>query len=197
MPRNTAGPAPGDLVADAAQAFGLPLHRAQMCTSVSRPVPGEPTDDGPGWLCVSVLTALPVTAHEVIPLGSGPGDALPRVAQVLSLLLPGGDMLRVVNTHLTFSVSSPLQLWRLWRRLRADAVPTIIAGDLNMPALVAQRYAGLTGLVSGPTYPADGPVIQLDHVLASSGIGGGNGAVLPPTGSDHRPVRARFRLDDS
>lgn len=157
-------------------------------------MPGVPADDGPGRLYISVLTALPVTAHEVIALGYGPGDSFPRVAQVLSLQTPGGAVLRLVNTHLTFSVASPLQLWRLWQRLRADPVPTVIAGDLNMPALVARRYAGLTGLVSGPTYPADVPVLQLDHILASRGVGAGRGAVLPPAGSDHRPVRARFRL---
>ena len=184
-----------DLVTSAARAYGRPLHRAEMCAKTRHPVPGVPADDGPGRLYISVLTALPVTAHEVIALGHGPGDSFPRVAQVLTLQTPGGAVLRLVNTHLTFSVASPLQLWRLWRRLRTDPVPTVIAGDLNMPALVARRYAGLTGLVSGPTYPADVPVLQLDHILASHGVGPGRGAVLPPAGSDHRPVRARFRLE--
>lgn len=136
-----------------------------------------------------------MTGYEVVPLGLGPGDPVPRYAQVLQARVPGGAALRLVNTHLTCSVASPLQLWRLWRQLRTDPVPTVLAGDLNMPALVARRYPGLTGLLRGPTFPADQPVVQIDHILVSRGIDAGGGSVLPPTGSDHLPVRARFRLD--
>jgi endonuclease/exonuclease/phosphatase family metal-dependent hydrolase len=166
-----------------------------MWRGVTRTALGTSADGGPGDLCVSVLTALPVTGYEVISLGRGPGDLVPRYAQVLQLRGPDGGALRLVNTHLSCSVASPLQLWRLWRQLWRGTVPTVIAGDLNMPALVARRYPGLTGLVRGPTFPADRPVIQLDHVLVSRRIGAEGGCVLPPAGSDHRPVRARFRLD--
>jgi endonuclease/exonuclease/phosphatase family metal-dependent hydrolase len=110
--------------------------------------------------------------------------------------VPGGA-LRLVNTHLSVSVASPVQLWRLWRQLRMDPVPTVIAGDLNMPALLARRYPGLTDLVREPTFPADRPVVQLDHILVSRGIDTRSGSVLPPAGSDHRPVRARIQLDGS
>jgi endonuclease/exonuclease/phosphatase family metal-dependent hydrolase len=120
---------------------------------------------------------------------------VPRYAQVLRLRTPGGGAVRLVNTHLSCSVASPLQLWRLWRRLRKDPVPTVLAGDLNMPALVARRCPGLTGLVRGPTFPADRPVLQLDHVLVSHLVRTGGGSVLPSAGSDHLPVRARFQLD--
>lgn len=184
-----------DQVAAAARELSLAVHRAELCATSSRVQVGVHANTGPGRLCVTVLTALPLVGYEVIALGRGIGDSIPRVAQVLLLRLPRGGELRVVNTHLTFSVASPLQLRRLWRRLRADPVPTVIAGDLNMPALVARRYPGLTSVVSGPTFPADQPVVQLDHVLVSEGITVGGGFVLPPAGSDHRPVRVRVELN--
>ena len=190
-----AGELPGpDRVAGAADTLGVRLYRAPMRRGVTRPVLGIQADGGQGDLCISVLTALPVSDYDVVPLGHGPGDSLPRYAQVLKIDVPGGA-LRLVNTHLSISVASPLQLWRLWRQLRKDPVPTVIAGDLNMPALVARRYAGLTDLVRGPTFPASQPLVQLDHVLVSRGITVRGSGVLPPAGSDHRPVWARFHLD--
>jgi endonuclease/exonuclease/phosphatase family metal-dependent hydrolase len=164
-----------------------------MWPSVTRPALGIQADGGRGDLCISVLTALPVAAYDVVALGHGPGDSIPRYAQVLQIRVPSGVM-RLVNTHLSVSVASPLQLHRLWQQLRTDAVPTVIAGDFNMPALVARRYAGLTSAVRGATFPADQPVVQLDHILVSRGIDANGGTVLPHAGSDHRPVRASFGL---
>jgi endonuclease/exonuclease/phosphatase family metal-dependent hydrolase len=178
----------------AAESLGMAAYREPMCAPASATAFGGPAGLDPGQLCVSVLTALPVTGYDVIALGCGPGDAVPRIAQVLLLHVPGQGAVRLVNTHLTFSVLSPLQLRRLWRQLRAEPIPTVIAGDLNMPALVARRFAGLRGLVSGPTFPAGRPMVQLDHVLISDGIRPGPGAVLPPAGSDHRPIRVKLRL---
>ena len=186
MPAPVAARARPDSVATVGRALGLALHRAQLG------VPKGPVRLGTGRMCISVLTALPVISYEVIALGRGPGDTLPRVAQVVMLELPAGGLLRLINCHLTFSVASPLQLRRLWRPLRNDPVPTVIAGDFNMPALVARRFGGLTELVRGPTFPAHQPVLQLDHVLVSDGIHAGSGAVLPAVGSDHLPVRVQL-----
>jgi endonuclease/exonuclease/phosphatase family metal-dependent hydrolase len=176
-----------DPVAAAGREIGVAVHRAQLGLPEGRSEVG-----GSGRLCISVLTALPVISYEVVALGRGPGDALPRVAQVVMLQLPAAGLLRLVNCHLTFSVASPLQLLRLWRPLRCDPVPTVIAGDLNMPALVARRFRGLADLVRGATFPAHQPVLQLDHVLVSGGVRAGSGAVLPAVGSDHLPVRAQL-----
>jgi len=181
-----------DRVAAAASALGLSVHRAELCRLSSRAGLGLSADGGPGRLCISVLTALPVTGSQAVRLGRGPGDPIPRAALVVALRSGAGGVLRIVNTHLTFAATSPVQLWRLWRWLRADPVPTVIAGDLNMPGLFARQYGGLTALVRGATFPAEQPVVQLDHVLASRGVEPGRGAVLPWSGSDHLPVRARL-----
>jgi endonuclease/exonuclease/phosphatase family metal-dependent hydrolase len=192
VPAGVAVRAGPDAVALTGRALGVAVHRAQLGASLSRSEVGVSADGASGRLCISVLTALPVISYEVIDLGRGPGDAIPRVAQVLMLQSPAGGLLRLVNCHLTFSLASPLQLRRLWRPLRSDAIPTVIAGDLNMPALVARRFAGLTELVKGATFPAHQPVLQLDHVLVSGGIKAGSGTVLPAAGSDHLPVRAQL-----
>jgi endonuclease/exonuclease/phosphatase family metal-dependent hydrolase len=194
VPQGSGEHAGPDQVAQVADTLGASLYRAPLWEGVTRPVLGIPAAGGRGDLCISVLTALPLTGYDVIPLGHGPGDSVPRYAQVLRIRTPGGP-LRLVNTHLSASAASPLQLWRLWRQLRLDPVPTVVAGDLNMPALLARRYAGLTGLVRGPTFPARQPIVQLDHILVSRGIDTRGGGVLPFAGSDHRPVWARFCLD--
>ena len=76
----------------------------------------------------------------------------------------------------------------------ADDIPTVIAGDLNMPGPLTGLAAGYAQAVSGRTYPAHRPLVQLDHILTSRRVAGCGGAVLPPAGSDHLPVRARLRL---
>jgi len=194
VPASASEPTGADQVGQAAGTLGATVYRAPIWPGVTRPVLGIRANGGQGDLCISVLTTLPVTSYEVVPLGHGPGDSVPRYAQLLQLRAPGGA-LRLVNTHLSASLASPLQLLRLWRRLRTDPVPTVLAGDLNMPALVVRRYGGLTGLVRGATFPADQPVVQLDHILVSRVGDAGEARVLPSIGSDHRPIRAFVRLN--
>jgi endonuclease/exonuclease/phosphatase family metal-dependent hydrolase len=90
---------------------------------------------------------------------------------------------------------SPVQLVRLVRRLVTDDVPTVIAGDLNMPMAFTGLAAGYAPAVFGRTYPAHCPLVQLDHVLASRRVARCGGEVLPPAGSDHLPVRAALGID--
>ena len=143
---------------------------------------------------LAALTTVPVTGHQVADLGQIRGDPIPRAAQLITLELPGRGPLRIVNTHLTYRLLSPIQLLRLVRRLTADDIPTVIAGDLNMPGPLTGLAAGYAQAVSGRTYPAHRPLLQLDHILASRRVATCGGEVLPPAGSDHLPVRARLRL---
>jgi endonuclease/exonuclease/phosphatase family metal-dependent hydrolase len=181
-----------DQLADAAGKLGMSLHRAVMCV---RPGFAGQDDTGAnsGELSVAVLTTLRVTNYRVIELGTARGDIIPRLAQVVLLELPHGGMLRLVNTHLTHRFTSPLQLQQLQRQLQAER-PTIIAGDLNMPRIIAASWPGYADMVRGRTYPAGRPLIQLDHILASRDIERVSGRVLPPAGSDHLPIRGEFRV---
>lgn len=153
-------------------------------------------ETGRGGWGLATLTRLPVLASEVVPLGQAWGDVAPRAAQLVTVAVPGGGKLRVVNTHLTHMLASPVQLVRLLRRLLPAGTPTVIAGDLNMPAPVTGLAVGYRPAVTGKTYPAGRPVLQLDHVLAGRGVAIADGEVGPAAGSDHLPVLARLRLDE-
>ena len=183
-----------DLVADIAAALGTELLRADLVDDTSLRNFGIADETARGRWGLAALTTVPVTGYEVMDLGRIAGDATPRAAQLITLELPGRGPLRIANTHLTYRLLSPVQLMRLVRRLDADDVPTVIVGDLNMPMPLTGLAAGYTPAVSGRTFPAHRPLLQLDHILASRKVGRCGGEVLPPAGSDHLPVRARLQL---
>jgi endonuclease/exonuclease/phosphatase family metal-dependent hydrolase len=174
------------------------LGAAPLWTDLIRDVTlervGIAGERAPGRWGLVTLTTAPVLGFEVTDLGQIPGDFTPRAAQLVTIELPGGGPLRIVNTHLTYRLLSPVQLIRLVRRLIDDDIPTVIAGDLNMPLPVTGLAAGYAPAVSGRTYPAHRPLLQLDHILANRRVARCGGEVLPPAGSDHRAVRARLRL---
>lgn len=186
-----------DPVAAAASAMGANVHRLPLSPLTNLTSLSIPADVGPGRSGLAVLTTLPVTGYETVRLGRAPGDATTRCAQVLTVTLPDGRALRLAATHLTHRGLSPVQLWQLLRSLNSTTVPTVIAGDLNMPRQVARMTPGFAPAVRGRTWPAELPVAQIDHLLVSRDIKVLSGAVLPPAGSDHRAVRARLRLADA
>jgi len=183
-----------DAAAEAARALGARITRAELRTDTDLHTLHIAPDDRHGRLGLAVITALPVTGYEVADLGQTPGDLVSRAAQLVTITTPAGASLRVVNTHLTNLLLSPVQLVRLTRRLAAETVPTVIAGDLNMPGPVSGLAVGYTPAVHGPTYPAHRPLLQLDHMLISREVRASDGEVLPPAGSDHLPIRACLRV---
>jgi endonuclease/exonuclease/phosphatase family metal-dependent hydrolase len=183
-----------DAVADIAAALGTELLRADLLDDTDLRSVGIADETARGRWGLATLTTVPVTGYEVVDLGRIAGDATPRAAQLITMELPGRGLLRIANTHLTYRLLSPVQLLRLVRHLAADDIPTVIAGDLNMPAPLTGLAAGYAPAVSGRTFPAHRPLLQLDHILASRRVARRGGEVLPPTGSDHLPVRARLRL---
>jgi len=81
-------------------------------------------------------------------------------------------------------------------RLPARDRTAIIAGDCNLwgppvEALLPEWRRA----VRGRTYPAHRPHSQIDHVLVRDDVSVRWGEVLAETPSDHRPVRARLRVD--
>lgn len=172
---------------------GARVLRAGLMTGVDLRTLSISGETGPGWWGLAMVTVLPVIASETVTLGRAPGDLMPRAAQLVTLRV-GRGALRVVNTHLTHRFTSPVQLMRLVRHLMACDVPTVIAGDLNMPWPVTGLAVGYRPAVRGATFPAARPLVQLDHVLAGDGVVFRGGQVLQPLGSDHRAIRVRLRL---
>ena len=185
-------PGASDPVADAARARGDQLIRTELSTGITlAALKIAPRSERGNW-GIAVLTKLPVTSHETLNLGQLEGDFVGRAALICAVTAPGGWPLRMVCTHLSPRGSSPAQLSRLTRHLAANPGPTVIAGDLNMPRLGTWMAGGYRPLVRGRTFPAERPVVQLDHLLASPGITPLAAAVLPSVGSDHLPVGARI-----
>lgn len=191
-----AGPAAAhratDPVAVAARQLGARLIRTRLSAGASlAELSIAPVEDRGNW-GIAMLSRLPVTSWETLNLGQAPGDLVGRAALICAVTAPGGWKLRMACTHLSPRLNSPAQLYRLSQHLLRTPSPTVIAGDLNMPRVATWMAGGYTPTVRGRTFPADMPVVQLDHLLASPGITCLDAAVLPPVGSDHLPVRGRF-----
>jgi len=113
----------------------------------------------------------------------------PRVAVAAVLDTPFGR-LTACTTHLSFVPGwSGHQLRRVVSRPAGSTGPLLVTGDLNMSVGRATRASGLRALGTAPTYPADRPRRQLDHVLAGGGLraSGPAEAVRLPV-SDHRAL---------
>lgn len=182
-----------DPIAEIARGLGAQVLRDDLVTGTSLRELNIATETAGGRWGLALLTTLPVVGCEVVRLGRAPGDPVLRGAQLVTVEV-GGSGLRIANTHLTHRCMSPVQLLSLVRRLAISDVPTVIVGDLNMPGPVTGLAAGYRLVVTGRTFPANLPLVQLDHVLAGRGVTGHCGEVLPPAGSDHLPIRARLRL---
>jgi endonuclease/exonuclease/phosphatase family metal-dependent hydrolase len=192
------GPA-WDALAEAAAKLEAEVFRAVLIRPPSLRLAGVPPTSIGGELAIAVLTALPVVDYQIIELGRAPGDKVPRLGQIVILDLGGGTTARVVNTHLTHRLTSPLQLRALRQRLRdgvlpTGRVPTIVAGDFNMPRTFAGMSINYDVTIRGKTWPADRPFLQLDHILVDQRVKVVQSRVLPNVGSDHLPVRAQLRV---
>ena len=183
-----------DPVGSAAKRLGARLYRVPVRHVDNLAEVFIPVQSGPGTIGIALLSALPVTGYEVLGLGDVPNDTVSRQAQIATIETDGGASLRLAGTHLTYRLLSPVQLARLMRHLRRSKLPTVIAGDFNMPRQLARLAPGYAPAVRGRTWPAELPILQLDHVLAGRRVQPVRGTVLPPAGSDHLPIRASLRL---
>jgi len=151
---------------------------------------------------LAVLSRVPLSGVDVVDLGRLPRDRARRAAIVVEVdAAVAGRPLRVVGTHMShLTQGSPRQLRRLalWVGGVAPALDdTVVAGDMNLwGPPVSAALPGLRRVVRGRTWPAWRPVAQVDHILAGPRLAAGStGEVVADGGSDHRPVRARLRLE--
>lgn len=207
-----------DQAAVVARAAGARWHRFVPLVSGMPGSPGwtaTPPDlaDPPGPLYgIALASRVPVTAWHVLRLDPPRGrwpilipTRPPRVLwlrdeprAVLAAELADPHLV-VATAHLSF-VPGPnvRQLRRARRWLEALAarvagpgeppVPVVLLGDLNLPGGLPARLTGWTPLVTGPTFPAPAPRIQLDHVLARfpGAVPAGPGRILELPFGDHR-----------
>jgi endonuclease/exonuclease/phosphatase family metal-dependent hydrolase len=177
-------------------------------TRWARVQPGA-AEDGPAY-GVGLLSSTPLRHVERFALpGGGAGERLPgaspqrpgwdrepRVALAASVDWEG-SAIRVTTTHLSYLP------WRGVVQLRAAAAfaaagggPAALIGDLNLPnwgtrlTLAGTAWAHAGG---GPTYPAEAPRIQTDHLLVAGGLTASEVTVGPRATSDHLPLLATLR----
>lgn len=131
---------------------------------------------------------------EVVDLPGSP-DVEPRVA--LAVEMPTG--VTVVATHLSRMKQRDIQerqLETLAGIVSSRSGPVILLGDLNrgLDDLGALIGAGLRAAVSAPTFPAQRPRHQLDHILVSEPLRVTDCGVVAAEASDHLPAWARLDI---
>jgi endonuclease/exonuclease/phosphatase family metal-dependent hydrolase len=173
-----------DLTAVAAEAMGAVSHRfvaaisgtpgATWMAATGREQPGTAAYGiallsrflAESWQVVH-LPRIPMRFPMYLP---GPRRVMvvheePRAAMIARLDTPLGPM-TVANTHLSFVPGwNRVQLRHLIRDLRGFPGPRLLMGDLNMAPPKPRRWAGMRPLGEAPTFPADEPCHQLDHIL--------------------------------
>jgi endonuclease/exonuclease/phosphatase family metal-dependent hydrolase len=198
-----------DQVAVAAAAMGassgrfVPLVRGTPGEAGWRPTPPDPAEGEPAY-GIALLSRRPVGSWRVLRLGRARGrypvllptspprviwiPDEPRAAVVAELEEP---RVTVAATHLSFVPGvNVLQLRRLRRALHDLAGPRLLMGDFNLPGSLPSHVTGWRPLVTGPTFPAPAPRLQIDHVLAEgvSPHALGDSAVVHLPLSDHRAL---------
>jgi endonuclease/exonuclease/phosphatase family metal-dependent hydrolase len=173
-----------DQAAVAAQASGavawrfLQLVAGTPGTRGWRPAGGSIGDGEPTY-GLALASRRPVSSWRVLRLGRARGrypivvpTSPPRVIWIpdepraaLAAVLEE-PRLTVAVTHLSFVPGmNVVQLRRLGRALAQLPGPHVLLGDINLPGALAARITGWRPLVTGPTFPAPAPRLQLDHVL--------------------------------
>ena len=190
-----------DLTAVAAEAMGA---------TDARFVPALTGTPGEGWrpartgddpqapaYGVALVSRLPVESWATVRLPPlpirRPRDE-PRVA--VGATVAG---VSVFTTHLSFLPPwNRVQLRRLLVTLRGLHGPQVLTGDLNINGALPRALREWRPLVVAPTFPADDPRVQLDHVLARRFAPTVVRAqVLQLPLSDHRAVVVDLDLDAS
>jgi endonuclease/exonuclease/phosphatase family metal-dependent hydrolase len=197
-----------DLTAVAVEAMGAVSHRFVAAIS------GTP---GATWMAatghehpgtaaygIALLSRFPAVTWQVLRLPRipvrfpmylpGPRrvqivDEEPRAA-VLARLDTELGLLTVANTHLSFVPGwNRVQLRRLIRDLRGFPGPRVLLGDLNMTPPAPTQWTGLRPLATAPTFPANTPDRQVDHILTDDRELTPDACSAPKLPiSDHRPL---------
>lgn len=197
-----------DLTAVAAQAMGATSQRFVAALA------GTP---GATWMAANGSEQPQSAAYGIALLSRYPADSwqvlhLPRIPMRFPMYLAGPNRISVVheepraavlarlhtplgpitvaNAHLSFVAGwNRVQLRRVVRDLRGFPRPWLLMGDLNMGLGPARRWSGLSPLGAAPTFPAETPDRQLDHILTDDpALRAHRCAALRLAISDHRAL---------
>lgn len=147
-----------------------------------------------GEWCVSVVSRLPVLAHEAVELRHLARDRARRRLVVVTLEHPSGVLLAfgLHGAHLSHgSIGQYRELTGDLDALSPITQPAILGGDLNCWGPVARAVLrGWRQAARGRTWPSWRPHSQLDHLFVRGPLDVLDGRALDRRESDHRPVVA-------
>ena len=202
-----------DLTAVAAEVMGASDHRFVAALSGSPgatwvAATGDEQPDAAAY-GIALLSKYPVHGWRVVRLAPVPTRVPmrfrgqrrpvlvrdePRVAVIADIESPAGPV-TVVNTHLSFiDWWNRRQLRHLVASVADENGPLVLVGDLNMEPERAGRLTGMRAAASVPTFPADAPTQQIDHVLLRGPVVATEAEALHLPVSDHRALRVELAL---
>ncbi len=191
--------------------FAAALHGSPDHSWVRAGDDASPAADGTAAYGVGLLSRWPLRRMARVSLPGGgdgartpgatpsrPGwDYEPRVALAATVTVHGIDV-RVLSTHLSYLPWRAIAQLRAAGRALTSGLPTVLLGDLNLPAwtvrgaLPGWRHAGGTA-----TYPAWRPRFQFDQVLVRGPVVVTGNRVAGTSSSDHLPLICMLELTDS
>ncbi|MFB9903567.1 endonuclease/exonuclease/phosphatase family protein [Allokutzneria oryzae] len=144
----------------------------------------------------SIYSRLPLTAGGLV-------DQPTTWPQTTATVMVGNHAVRLIGVHTLYPVENPARWTADLRALRAEAGPNVVMlGDFNatldhtplrelLAAGLADAHAEL-GRGWAPTWPADRPLIQIDHVLHGRELRAVSVSEHTLPGTDHRAVVAEL-----
>ena len=152
---------------------------------------------GVGDWSLAVLTRLPILSVEQTQLSQLRVDRSNRVVLRVRVDLGGGRSFTVCGTHmahLEYGVFARREEFRA--ALPPDEEPAVVVGDMNMWSWCISYMAPSTWqrVGRGRTFSSRTPHSRIDHFVVSPAAEAVHTEVLPHLGSDHLPIRGRFRV---
>ncbi len=143
--------------------------RAKMAPLFGRAMPYDGGEYGEG-----ILSRYTFLQTRNVPLPFTPGDE-PRAALEITTVLPSGDTLSFIGTHLDHlrnETNRLMQVKEINKVFSSNPYPTILAGDLNaepgsapMNLLEEMWTTSYSKDKLAYTYPSKDPVKKIDYVL--------------------------------
>jgi endonuclease/exonuclease/phosphatase family metal-dependent hydrolase len=137
---------------------------------------GKAMDYDGGEYGEGILSRFPVLRTRNVPLPYTPGNE-PRAALEIVTVLPSGDTIAFVGTHLDHlndETDRVSQVGRINEVFFSNTYPTILAGDLNaipgsLPIAILEEIWSSTYDKQNPaaTFPSDHPEKKIDYVMFS------------------------------
>jgi endonuclease/exonuclease/phosphatase family metal-dependent hydrolase len=189
----------GQSTVDGLRADGMHVESVELMDLANRNVHSASAVPRDGKWELAICSRFPVIDRRTIPIGTLKSDP-PGTRHALALGIDiNGTPVEVIGVHTSSKVwrLSPARHLLALRRGVGAGGPQIIAGDFNFwGPPVGLIFLGWKRPVRGRTYPSHRPHSQIDHILIRGGIEAIDAEVLPPTPSDHLPIRTKLRIRD-